>query len=489
MCRVHINKRPLGIPQRITGSQIGRKSMKKRIVSIMLTAVMAVSLAGCGSTQAAGSSAAGSVAESTVAAASTTAAAEAASTTAAPVADVAGEDDHTLSVYAWDANFNIPALKAAEADYQKNVDPEFKLNIVEQSQSSDIENAITLAASSGDYSTLADIVLFQDHWFKKFATDYPDAWQNVNDADVDWSDFGEEKLSYSTLDGVHYGFPVDNGTVICAYRTDILEQAGYTIDDLTGVTWDKFIEIGKDVYDKTGKYLLSMDGDGNDLPYMMLQAEGASQFKDGKAYISDNETMVKVIEVIQKMVENNVLYLANDWSDYTDQTIQGDMVAGVMNGNWIIPTIEQVTENSGKWEITSMPTLSGEEGYASNGGSSLYITSNCKKADLAKKFLAYTFGGSTATYDKALEDGGVITCCISAGKSDVYNQGVEYFNNQPIYAKIVEMGSHVKVVEQSDYHYTCREQVAAAIQNIIGGADIKSSLKDAEDQLTFEMGQ
>lgn len=33
-----------------------------------------------------------------------------------------------------------------------------------------------------------------------------------------------------------------------------------------------------------------------------------------------------------------------------------------MNGNWIIPTIEKVDENSGKWEITSMPTLSGEEG-------------------------------------------------------------------------------------------------------------------------------
>ena len=73
------------------------------------------------------------------------------------------------------------------------------------------------------------------------------------------------------------------------------------------------------------------------------------------------------------------------------------MVAGVMNGNWIIPTIEKVTDNSGKWEITSLPTLEGGECYASNGGSSLYITSNCKQADLAKKFLAYTFGGGSYT--------------------------------------------------------------------------------------------
>lgn len=400
----------------------------------------------------------------------------------------AGEDEHTLSVNAWDKNFNIPALQAAADDYKKNVDPDFNLKINEVAQSSDIENAVTLAASAGDYSTLPDIVLFQDHWAHKYISDYPDAFQNIDDIDIDWSDFASEKVSYSTIDNKHYGVPVDNGTVICAYRIDLLEQAGYTIDDLTGCTWDKFIEIGEKVNEKTGKYLLSMDGDGNDLVYMMLQAEGESQFKDGKPYIADNEKLVKIVEIINEMVQKKVLYLANDWNDYTDQTIIGDMVAGVMNGNWIIPTIEQVKENSGKWEITSMPTLEGGEGYASNGGASLYVTANCKNPDLAKKFLAYTFGGSSVTYDAALKNGGVITTCISAGKSDVYNEGVEYFNNTPIYAQIVEMGSHVPVVEQSDYHYTCREKVAAAIINITGGTDVKSELKNAEDQLNFEMG-
>lgn len=135
-----------------------------------------------------------------------------------------------------------------------------------------------------------------------------------------------------------------------------------------------------------------------------------------------------------------------------------------------------------------MPTLEGGEGYASNGGSSLYITSNCQDTDLAKAFLSYTFGGSSVTYDAALKDGGVITTCISAGESDVYNEGVEYFNNTPIYAEIVKMGANVPVIEQSDYHYTCRTQIAAAIINIINGADTTQALQEAEDQLNFEMG-
>ena len=141
------------------------------------------------------------------------------------VADVAGEDENTLSVAAWDANFNIPALEAAAADYQKNVNPDFKLNIMTQSASSDVENAITLAGSAGDYSTLPDIVLFQDHYFQQYHTNYPDAWADLSKADVDWDDFGAEKLSFSTIDDVHYGAPVDNGTAIMAYRVDLLEEA------------------------------------------------------------------------------------------------------------------------------------------------------------------------------------------------------------------------------------------------------------------------
>ena len=444
--------------------------MKKKALSVLLvTAMAATMITGCGSNAEGNKSASDTTAD-------------------AGDAGSGDADGHTLTLSAWDKNFNIPAMEAAAEDYKANVDPEFDLQINEVSQSSDVEDAITLAGSAGDYSTLTDIVLFQDHYIQRYVNDYPDAFVDVDDAEVNWDDFGAEKLSYSTVNGVHYGFPVDNGTVIFAYRVDLLEQCGYTIDDMTGISWDDFIAVGEKVYNETGKYLLSMDGDGNDLFYMILQAEGESQFKDGKPNITGNDKLVEIVDKITEMAQKNVLYLANDWSDYTDQTIIGDMVAGVMNGNWIIPTIEQVTENSGKWEITSMPTLEGGEGYASNGGSSLYITSNCQNVDLAKKFLSYTFGGSSVTYDAALENGGVITTCISAGESEVYSKGVEYFNNTPIYSQIVEMGSHVPVVEQSDYHYTCREKLAAALQQILAGTDSATALNDAEDQLNFEMG-
>ena len=438
--------------------------MKRKILSVLLAGAMTFSLAACGGSGDSGSG--------------DDAAAEGG----------AGEGENTLTVMAWDPAFNIPALEAAAADYKANVNEDFELEILEQAASEDVERAVTTAASAGDYSNLPDMVLFQDHYIQRYVADYPDAWTALGDIDINWDDFAAEKLDYSTIDGEHYGVPVDNGTVVCAYRTDLLEEAGYTIDDLTGCTWDKFMEIGKAVYDKTGKALLCMNADGNDLPYMMMQAEGVSQFKDGKPYITENETLVEIVEKLVQMAKDGTLLMPNSWSDYTDKAIQGDQVAGVMNGNWIIPTIEKVEANSGKWEITTMPTLEGGEGYASNGGASLYITANCKNVDLAKEFLAYTFGGSTVTYDNALKNGGVVSTYIPAGETEVYQEGVEYFNNQPIYADIAEMGSHVQTIEQSDYHYSARNYVGAAIVNIINGADTMEALKEAEDQLNFEMG-
>ena len=418
--------------------------MKRKILSVLLAGAMTFSLAACGGSGDSGSG--------------DDAAAEGG----------AGEGENTLTVMAWDPAFNIPALEAAAADYKENVNEDFELEILEQAASEDVERAVTTAASAGDYSNLPDMVLFQDHYIQRYVSDYPDAWTALGDIDINWDDFAAEKLDYSTIDGEHYGVPVDNGTVVC--------------------TWDKFMEIGKAVYDKTGKALLCMNADGNDLPYMMMQAEGVSQFKDGKPYITENETLVEIVEKLVQMAKDGTLLMPNSWSDYTDKAIQGDQVAGVMNGNWIIPTIEKVDANSGKWEITTMPTLEGGEGYASNGGASLYITSNCANVDLAKDFLAKTFGSSTTTYDNALKDGGVISTYIPAGQTEVYQEGVEYFNNQPIYADIAEMGTHVQIIEQSDYHYSARNYVGTAIVNIINGADTMEALQEAEDQLNFEMG-
>ena len=98
--------------------------MKKKVLSVLLVSAMAVSMfAGCGSSGSDGGTQGGSDGGN---------------------AGAAAEGENKLVVWAWDANFNIPALQAAADDYKENVDPDFELVIEEQSQSSDVENAVTL---------------------------------------------------------------------------------------------------------------------------------------------------------------------------------------------------------------------------------------------------------------------------------------------------------------------------------------------------------
>ena len=194
----------------------------RKIMSLALVMAMGASLlSGCGGSGGGSGSTTKSSAGSKAASTKTSATSSGTASTAGNYTD---NGSHELTVWCWDPAFNIYAMKEAEKVYQK-IDPQFKLNIQEV-LSDDVETKITTAATSGDLSTLPDIFLMQDNSFQKYTTNFNDVFLGLNDSGINYKDFGEAKQAYSTLDGVHYGVPFDNGAVIAAYRTDILEKAG-----------------------------------------------------------------------------------------------------------------------------------------------------------------------------------------------------------------------------------------------------------------------
>lgn len=122
--------------------------MKKKVLALIMAGAMTAGmLTACGGSA---TSDAGSAPEATAEATEEAAAEEAAPAEEAAeegTTDLGGisDDPNTLTVAAWDANFNIPALEAAAAAY-KTKNPDFKLEINTVSGSSDVENAVTNAA-------------------------------------------------------------------------------------------------------------------------------------------------------------------------------------------------------------------------------------------------------------------------------------------------------------------------------------------------------
>jgi len=398
--------------------------------------------------------------------------------------------ENELTVWCWDPAFNMYAMEEAEKEYQKE-NPDFKLNIVETPWA-DVQTKLTTAASSGDLSSLPDILLMQDNAFQKNVISYPDAFADLTGSGIDFASFAGAKTAYSVVEGKNYGVPFDNGAVIACYRTDILEQAGYTVDDFTDISWSEYIKIGKDVLEKTGKPLLSCLSGESDLIVMMLQSAGASLFdEEGNPSMVDNAALKEVMDTYAELVKSGVLVEVNDWDQYIG-TMTNSTVAGTINGCWIMASIQTAEDQSGKWAITNMPKLdkaADATNYSNNGGSSWAVTTNCKNMELAEDFLAKTFAGSVAFYETILPASGAIATYSPAAKSDVYSEPQEFFGGAPVYAQISEFASKVPSNNTGVYYYEARDAVATAVTNIVAGADVETEIAAAEDTVNFAMGK
>lgn len=441
--------------------------MKKRLISVLLVGAMAFSLAACGG-GGSDDSGSGSGGDS-----------------GSDEGGSGGGDK--LVVWTWDPAFNIPAIEEAGKIYKDTVNDKFELEVVE-TLSDDCETKLQTCAESGDFGTMPDIVLMQDNSYQKFVSFYPEAFTDLTDSGIDFSQFAEGKLSYSTVDGKNYGVPFDNGAVVSCYRTDILEEAGYTIDDITDIDWDKFIEIGKVVKEKTGKYMLSGQANSQDIIMMMLQSAGASLFnEDGTPNLVGNDPLNECIDIYQKMVKEGIFYEVNEWDEYVS-SITNEQCAGTINGNWIMATIMGMEDTAGKWEITNMPKLvksANATNYSNNGGSSWYVTSNCQNTELAFDFLAKTFAGSEDLYANILPTTGAIGTWGPAGESEAYQAPQEFWNDQPIYSTIVEYAEKTPTNNTSAYYYDVREVISTAIQDIMTGSDKDKTLEQAQADAEF----
>lgn len=448
--------------------------MKKKMITLA-AAMMALSLTACsgGGGQKAGNGG--------------TSAAQAEAEGAGRSGDAAKGGD-TLTVWCWDPSFNIYAMKEAEKIYQKD-HPDFKLNIVE-TVVEDVETKLTTAAAAGDLSTLPDIFLMQDNSYQKFLANFPEIFADLT-GKMNFDDFAKAKVSYSVKDGKNYAVPFDNGTAIFAVRTDLIEKAGLKVSDFTDITWDKFIELGKQVKKETGLSMISQQAGAPDLVLLMVQSCGASTLnEDGSPHVTNNPQLRQAMETYVEMVKDGVLSEVTDWDQYI-ASMNNSSVAGTVNGCWILSSIQVKDDQSGKWAVTNIPALDDVDGatnYSNNGGSSWAVSQSSKNQTLAIDFLSETFGGSTELYDAILPKSGALATYLPAAKSAVYQEPQPFFGGQKIYEDITNYASKVPSNITGAYYFNVKDALGVALTDIIQqGADIDSEIDKAQSTVEFDI--
>ena len=460
--------------------------MKKRLLSIVVVAVLALSLfVACGSDAPVGNEDNQATNEADDEIDNDEADDE------APAQGNGGSDENTLVVWCWDPAFNINAMLEAEAIFQQ-INPDFRLEIVETPWAT-METALVTAASSGNLDALPDIMLVQDTTFHKWVQIFPGIFYDLTDSDIAFHEFAPAKLSMLSLDGRHYGVPFDNATAVTALREDVLAEAGLTIDDFTNITWDEFIELGLIVLEETGMPLIPDRAERTDVFTVMLNSTDTRLFDtDGNPVIDSAPAIRAIVEQYVELVETGVLLQVNDWDQFVGAFTTGT-TAGVVQGNWIMASIQTAEDQFGDWRITNTPrvaTVPSSTNYSFQGGASWAISGASENTQLAIDFLSATFGASMELYDNILPTGAIGTW-LPAGDSDAYAVPHDFFGGQYVFQDVMSFSA--QIIENLDpngvFFFEARNAVGVAIVNILAGADIDEELRIAQETVEFIMGQ
>jgi lactose/L-arabinose transport system substrate-binding protein len=390
-----------------------------------------------------------------------------------------------LTVWCWDPTFNVYAMNEAAKIY-KQEHPNVTVNVVETPWE-DLQQKLVTSLTSGQTGSLPDIVLMQDNAIQKNVATYPKGFLAL-DGKVDVSQFAQYKVDVATIDGKHYGVPFDNGASATFLRRDIVEKAGLKVSDFNDITWDRFIELGKTVKEKTGIAMISAVGNENDIIPLMMQSAGTWFFDAaGKVNIANNTVLREAAKQYKAMVDAGIILLVADWNAYIASLNNGS-VASTINGCWIVGSISSEPSQAGKWAVANTPRLNipGGVNYSSVGGSSWVVLANTKHLDVVTDLLNKTFAGSTALYETILPSSGAIATWLPASKSTVYGQPNNFFGGQKIYEDIVGYAGKVPIIKYGLFNYEARNAVSRALIEIVQqGTAPEAAFSTAQKNVEF----
>jgi len=234
-----------------------------------------------------------------------------------------------ITIWCWDPNFNVAIMKEAGSRYTKT-HPDVTFNVVDFAKA-DVETKLQtgLSSGAGAGAGLPDIVLIEDYGAQKYLQSFPGAFAPMSDK-VDYSGFAPYKVQLMTLDGKVYGMPFDSGVTGMYYRKDYLEAAGFKAADMQNITWDRFIEIGKQVEAKTGKKMIGIQANDAGLVRIMMQSASGWYFdKDGNPNIVGNAALKASLETFGKLMSSGVYKPAADWANWVGTFTSGDVATVV----------------------------------------------------------------------------------------------------------------------------------------------------------------
>lgn len=407
--------------------------------------------------------------------------------TVAETSGTKADKSKTLTIWAWDESFNIKAADEAKEIYQKE-HPEVEIHVVTMAQD-DIVAKLNTSMASGSFEGAPDVVLIEDYRIQKYLKSYPGEFADLSDIAVP-DDFVSCKTGMNQLDGKLYGIPFDSGVAALFYRIDYIQQAGFTQEDMRNLTWEEYIEIGKAVKEKTGKYMLTLDPLDLGQIRAMLQSAG-SWYTDseGKVNIQGNQALKEAIVIYRELVESGISKQIADWNQFVEAFNNGE-VATVPSGSWVSPSIRMAEDQSGKWAVAEYPRMGANQesiNATSLGGAGWYVLRGGGREELAKDFLKETFAANADFLNQLAEDINLVNSWKEISQIKNYEKEIEFYGGQKIFSDFAKWSEQIPAVDYGINTYDIEKMMAEALQQIMEGKDIESTLADCQERAEAEV--
>lgn len=348
--------------------------MRKKLLATCLAVMMAASLAACGS----------SGSESTGSSESSGGASEASST------EAAAEGEVELSL--WTSNELHVAIFdfGVEAYNAQHPEAPVKLN-VEIYPNAEMANKLLIALQSG--TGAPDIADININYFSNFTKGENNliALDDIVDRVID--DCVTSRFDLYRKDGVCYGIPTHVGATCVYWNMEIVEQAGYTIDDVNAIqTWDEYKEMGIDIFEKTGIPMTAYEV-ANQRPFWPMIVQNGGDYLDADdTVIMDSESNIEVLEWMKDFWDTGAVVACPGGSTSVEEfwtwLNQGGCASLTMPSWFMSRFTSYMPDLEGKIAITPLPVFKeGQVRTVGIGGTGTAITDQCTNVEVAKEIL------------------------------------------------------------------------------------------------------
>lgn len=395
-----------------------------------------------------------------------------------------GEISGDITVWSWDVG--AVALERLAADFEAEHEGT-SVNVVDVGYDNAYDKmSVGFQAGTG----LPDVVTIETDAAPGYITQFPTGMLDLNPV------FSDKKSDYdpfkwaagSDEDGVLRIAPWDSGTVALYYRTDIIEQAGVDIE--AADTWDKLLEAGKVIKEKTGHTLLSTDLSTGGGFQMLLQQLGKGLFNEqGEITISSPEAE-RVLTLLRDLNDAGLIKNVRGWDGRVTSAKDGDS-AVTAEAVWWIGTLQgDAPEHAGTYGVLPLPAFdAGGVRTSNSGGSGLAVPAQAKNPQLAAAFVEYALADAK-NQASMMANEGLFPAYLPALQDALFSEPVEYFGGEPVYEVFAELTAEIPAIVYTSDSAEATDIMANTVAAVVlNGADPKQALADAAQQLATSTGR